>query len=478
MTGVLLGHQRPRLELVPDCWSCAGQEAIDLASSVGLGLDPWQKHVLNGGLGERADGLWASFLVTLIVQRQNGKGGVTEALELAGLFLWGERKIVHSAHRLDTSTAAFVRVRNLIDGSDDLTRRVKRITSSDGEQFIELMTGARLEFRTRGNTGGRGLTGDRLILDEALELTGEQMAALLPILLAIPNAQVWATSTVPKFPDHYLCGVRKRARAGEPRRAYFEWGVDKGARLDDPKALAAANPALGIRITLERLADLRTELGDELFARECMGIWPEDDEDQWRVISKSAWMGQSDPSAQMAGRPAYGVYIPPDRSYSAIVAAGARAEGGRMVELTGDPQRGIVDHRPGTRWIVPRLQELERHEPSVVVIDDKAIADEAEQAGLVVHRASVGDVVTGCQLFYDGVAGDDVAARDVWHLNQEAMTTAVAGADKRKVGSSWAWAHADPTVDIATVAAGSLALFGHSTPRVHRPPQLSPFALT
>ncbi|MEU4590010.1 hypothetical protein [Micromonospora aurantiaca (nom. illeg.)] len=465
MSGVLLGHQRPRLELVPECSSTAALEAIDLARSVGLGLDPWQKHILNGGLGERADGMWASFLVTVIVQRQNGKGGVTEALELAGLFLWGERKIVHSAHRLDTTGAAFQRVRNLIDGSDDLTRRVKRITASDGEQFVELMTGARLEFRTRGNTGGRGLTGDRLILDEALELTGEQMAALLPILLAIPNAQVWATSTVPKFADHYLCGVRSRARAGEARRAYFEWGADKGSRLDDPAQLAAANPALGIRISLERLADLRTELGDELFARECMGIWPENDADEWRVIPKAAWLGQRDPSATMTGRPAYGVFVPPDRSYAAIAAAGQRAEGGWLVEVTGNPEHGL-DFRPGTRWIVGRLKELERHQPCAVVIDDKAVADAAEQAGLIVHRPSVGDVVTGCQLLYDGVAGD---TRDTWHLGQQELTDAVAGADTRPVGNSWAWNRANPTADICTLGAGSLALLGARTPRLHRP---------
>lgn len=475
MSAVLLGDQRPRLELVPESYSSAASEAIDLGASVGLRLDPWQKHVLHGGLGERLDGLWAAFLVTLITQRQNGKGGVTEPLELAGLFLWGERKIVHSAHRLDTSMAAFVRVRNLVDGSDDLTRRVKRITSSDGEAFIELMTGARLEFRTRGNTGGRGLTGDRLILDEALELTGEQMAALLPILLAIPNAQVWATSTVPKFSDHYLCGVRRRARQGEARRAYFEWGAERGAKLDDPRALAAANPALGIRISLERLADLRSELGDELFARECMGIWPEDDDDLWRVIPKVAWFGQRDPAATIVGRPAYGVLVPPDRSYSAIVSAGARATGGRLVEVTGNPDIGW-DHRPGTRWIVPRLLELERHDPSVLVIDDKAIADEAEQAGLVVHRASAGDVVTGCQLLYDGIAGEDVRARDVWHLDQQPLTDAARGASKRKIGNSWAWDRSDPTVDVSTLGGGSLALFGHSTPRVHRPARRKPFA--
>jgi hypothetical protein len=41
-------------------------------------------------------GKWAAFEAGLEVARQNGKGGVYEARELAGLFLLGERLLVHS----------------------------------------------------------------------------------------------------------------------------------------------------------------------------------------------------------------------------------------------------------------------------------------------------------------------------------------------------------------------------------------------
>jgi hypothetical protein len=56
---------------------------------------------------ERADGKWAAFEVGLNVARQNGKGSILEARELAGLFLLGERLIIHSAHEFATSLEAF-----------------------------------------------------------------------------------------------------------------------------------------------------------------------------------------------------------------------------------------------------------------------------------------------------------------------------------------------------------------------------------
>lgn len=92
------GHQIPRVTCWPQHVTSAGHEAVDLAASAGLILDPWQAFVLEHALGERGDGQWAAFEVGLVVPRQNGKGSVLEARELAGLFLFGEELILHSAH--------------------------------------------------------------------------------------------------------------------------------------------------------------------------------------------------------------------------------------------------------------------------------------------------------------------------------------------------------------------------------------------
>ncbi len=58
----------------------------------------------------------------------------------------------------------------LITGCAPLARRVKKISYGNGEEAIELQTGQRLIFKARTKTGGRGLSGDKVVLDEAFAL--------------------------------------------------------------------------------------------------------------------------------------------------------------------------------------------------------------------------------------------------------------------------------------------------------------------
>ena len=172
---VLLGAPRPRLLHLPaEVWTTpnaddvfsyseAGREAFELAASAGLVLDEWQRFVLDVGLSERADGKWSAFEVGLIVPRQNGKGSVLEARELAGLFLFGERLILHSAHEFKTANEAFLRVRTLIENTPDLMRKVKQIRQAN-EVSIEMKTGARLMIVARSRGSCRGFVGECGIL--------------------------------------------------------------------------------------------------------------------------------------------------------------------------------------------------------------------------------------------------------------------------------------------------------------------------
>jgi len=93
------GNQQPTLLSLPAFDSTAqGQDAVALARAAGLYLDEWQAFVLSRGLAENGPSKWAAFEVATIVSRQNGKGSIIEARELAGLFLLPEDLIIHSAH--------------------------------------------------------------------------------------------------------------------------------------------------------------------------------------------------------------------------------------------------------------------------------------------------------------------------------------------------------------------------------------------
>jgi hypothetical protein len=372
---VLLGQQTPRFQLAPPCiHGAAGEDAVEFGRSLGIPLDPWQQLGISNGLGVREGGAWAAFEVCVICQRQNGKGSITDVVELYALFVLGLPVIIHSAHRLDTSRKAFRVIKGIIERNPDLARRCHPINDSD--EHIETIGGCRLEFRTRTRSGGRGLTCDLLVLDEALELTDEQIAAIVPTLAARPNAQIWYTSTVPQSDDQHLCKVRANAMAGAPRLAYVEWGVDGGKTsaetlriLADPAKHAEANPAYGRRLTAERLEDLRRILGDAVFMTECLGIWPTAttgslfDVSQWNRMAVEGGRRLGDLSLSIDVTPmldhgSVGLYCP----------TGADGE----LQPTGREHVQLVDYRPGVDWMPDRVAELvEVLDPIAVVLDSK-----------------------------------------------------------------------------------------------------------
>src|SRR5688500_4385351 len=148
-----LGVQVPQIQhLPPDVVSlAAAEEAIELADAYGVcdgnPLAESQKITLRGALGERADGSWAASRVADFGPRQGtGKSDKIAARELAGLLLFGERLIIHTAHEFPTANESFLRMAAVFEAHDDLRKLVARVRYANGEQGIELLTGQRLKY--------------------------------------------------------------------------------------------------------------------------------------------------------------------------------------------------------------------------------------------------------------------------------------------------------------------------------------------
>jgi len=449
--------------MVPELRSSAGAEAVELAASAGLVLDPWQQLVLDGALGERPDGQWSAFEVGIVVPRQNGKGSILEARELAGLFLFGDRLMLHSAHEFKTAAEAFLRLLHLIENTPDLDRRVQRVRTSHGEEGIELKGGQRIRFVARSTGSGRGFTGDTVILDEAYNLTGKAMSALLPTMAArsvTGNPQLWYTSTapLPEAVSDVLRKLIKRGRSGDSDRlAYFEWSSDSDVDLDDPESWAAANPGFGLRISEEYIRSVEREAMDDAdFARERLGIFPDPDEiAAWTVISEQNWRQTEVSDLDLVDPVVLALDVAPDRSSAAICAASDTPE--------GVPGLDVVFHGKGTSWVVDKVAQVcERNQIRGVVVDPVGQAgahiDELVAAGVNVMVVSTKDHKQACGQFYD-----DATEGTLRHLPQPELEAAVAGAEQRLLQDAWLWDRRADT-DITPLVAATLALWGHRQP--------------
>jgi hypothetical protein len=471
-----VGVQEPSFRSAPKYKVSKGREAIEIAASVGLDLDPWQQMALEIGGGCKPDGKWAAFEVGGMVSRQNGKGGILEARELAGLFCWGERLIIHSSHEFATSMEAFLRMEELLEGSADLSRQIKSISRSHGSEGYVLKTGQRLRYRTRTKGGGRGFTGDTLMLDEAMDLPEMFHGALLPTLSGRSiegNPQVWYMgSAVDQLVHEHgivFARVRERGLTGkDPSLAYFEYSVDRREKgdplpftpdrvsdelLGDEEAWAEANPGLGIRISASHIAKELRSMDSRTFAVERLGVgdWPATDGSSQAVIDLETWKALTDTDSVITGSVCFAFDVTPDRSASSICVAGKRDDGLEHVE--------VVDHRRGTGWVVPRLVELQAaHEPSAFVCDGKGPAGslirELEEFGIEPVTVTANEHANACGLLFDLVEQDGLR-----HLGTVELTAAVKGAAKRPLGDAWAWSRRSSVVDISPLVGCTLSLW-------------------
>jgi hypothetical protein len=449
----------PRVRSVPEYSQSSGDDAIELAASAGLVLDEWQKLAVRDILAENAAGNWLTFESGLLVPRQNGKGAILEAIEIADMFLFGARLVIHTAHEFKTAQEAFRRVLFLVENTDFLRKRVDRVRTSHGDEGLELKNGARLRFLARSGGSGRGFSCDRLIYDEAYELPEETIAASLPTMSARPNPHVIYASSAALDKSVTLRRVMARGRREDDRPAddglcYLEWSADPKCDLDDRDEWVRANPATSTgRIRVDFIAKERAAMSDVTFGRERLGIV--DESKNATVVDLEAWAAAGDPLSQPFDPVCFAVDIGPDAAFTSIAVAGTTPSGKVHVE--------VVDRRRGTGWVTDRLEELrDRWNPSAIVIDPigpvGSLLPSFAVAGLDVTELGMREHARACGLFKVLVEEGKLV-----HKEQPGLTAALESARKRDAGEAgaWLWNRRDET-DISPLVAVTLAAFAQS----------------
>lgn len=486
----------PTFSWVPPHVDTYGPQVADLCRLAKFDPDPEQQLGLDAIFAVDARDKVAALEAAVIVGRQNMKTGLFKMATLGWLFLTDQRLVVWSAHEFRTAQEAFRDMEELIMGTPVFARRVKQIHRGNGDEAIELFGDRRLMFKARTKSGGRGLSGDKIILDEGFALQPSHMGSLFPTLAARPDPQVVYGSSAGLVESGVLRGIRDRGRpGGEARLAYFEWcapppkevcadgetcthALDvKGCGCDNLELVKAANPAVGRRISLDYVQGERRALPPTEYARERMGWW-DDPIGGETPIKPDDWTACLDELSRREGSVAIAVDITPDRAMSSIAISGRRADGLAHAE--------IVEHRQGVGWVVDRLVELfEKTQPTPValVIDPAGPAGSLEKKLLEkgfsedkeppadkwrLHMMGTREYAQAC-----GALADDIAAGEFRHIGQEPLDTAVDGVRTRPLAEAWAWSRPKSAATISPLVAVTLARHGHATFGVEEP--VAPF---
>lgn len=263
-------------------------------------------------MGERRDNTWAAKRVGVTVGRQNGKSQLLVSRALAGALLFGEKKIVISAHQQDTAREAFNKLVEILeaDGNGWLMDRVKPkgIMNAINREAVKFKNGATIQFKARSGAAGKGFSSDCLMLDEAQILSQRAWVSINSTMSAMQNPQVWLLGTSPQIEDDSEVFESIRTAALEGRStsaAWCEWGADvTSLEFEAAKAdLAAkqwtpavefvcwsANPAWNTRMNHDVVqGELETYSADK-FAQDRLGVWLSDlGSTGTRAVSKEQW---------------------------------------------------------------------------------------------------------------------------------------------------------------------------------------------
>jgi len=444
-------------------------------------LSPSQELRLLNGLATRRNGTWAASRVADFGGRQGaGKTGTIIARILAGVFLFGEKLIIYTAHEYPTANEVFIRLGEILGGWDDLSVMVEHERRAHGDQGFELKDrkraiDCRILIKTRTGKSGRGFAkADLIIYDEAQHLLPEHVAGSGPAKLAHPNPQSWYAGSGGHAQSSKAWELRRAAILGTGGRlSYSEHTAqtvqvlpDGRIVLSDPDpedrdAWAMANPGLGRWVTEEGMEDMRAELG-HLFLREGLCCWdPEPGASATSMIPH--WALLADPDSVIASNQSWAIAVSPidqGPQWASIGKAGRTADGRLHVEF--------VDHRAGTAWIVPRCVELYGLKPIPLRVHktgpEGALIKSLREAGVEVVEVSTTDVTqaTGDLI---GLANADPPGLVHTGL-QPSLDKSIRGAVLRSSSDGAAvWSQRSSSVEISplvavTVAAGGVAAAG------------------
>lgn len=302
----------------------------------------------------------------------------------------------------------------------------------------------------------RGGAADVVWFDEAQEFEQEQSADLkagaLPLMDTRDNAQLILSGTAGKARSGWFWDTLESGRKGSVSILEYAASPDTTyEQINDEAVWLSAHPGIGTLTTLEKMRSRREAFADPEWSAEYLGLWPEDYSQA--VFPAHEWEAAQEAIEGFPKDVAFGYDISPNGSAAAIVAAW-RVDDVAHVEL--------VDQRPGSSWVRPRIVELSKKYKAPVGLNDiggvRAVREEIGRARSIptsrITPVAYRDIAPSCSTFLREFEDGKLK-----HSGAVGLTDAILQVGRAQMGDkAWKWMPGVKGADITPVWAATMAL--------------------
>lgn len=505
---MILGVEQPRIftppkrTLTPD--TSHGFAAIAFAEDIlGIKLFPWQRWLLIHALElDEETGAPRFRYCVVTVARQSGKTMLMLVLALWHLYALDSPTVIGTAQDLANAEKAWAEAVEWAQSIEELEELIEKV-SLGHPKVMRLLSGCQYRVAAASRKGGRGFSGDLVLLDELREhQSWDSWSAVTNTMNARPKAQAWAFSNAGDALSVVLRYLRAQAHrelgwpdgdadsdileeldedmaeylaenADQQVLGWFEWSADPDAKRTDRHAWAQANPSLNHTEIVENCVTERTIAAamrtnpPHQFEIEVLCRWLSMAESG--PFPEGSWRETLDNEAAPAPDTPRMVCLAMSWNRSKCYIARAAKDS------DGNPVVGIAADRNGTDWVIPWLIEhrdtysgiviQSNGAPETSLIDDiaNALLPDGQAANLPIVNWAGPDLGSATGLVFDRLekrrlrhlahpgldsaatsAGVKVLSQGAWVIDLAASPTDAAPL-KAAIGAVWAVETTTPT---------------------------------